>query len=312
MRKPGLATIGFGLVGIGSSLFAAPASAAINCGTAPTGGTLTQSGDYCQLKFATPGDYSFTVPSSANQLFALVVGSGAGALTNVNSSSEGYAGSAGKVHYKDMTDSIAQQLSIHIGSGGTSGSDATAANGGDSSVNSQATANFAVSFGAAGTQTSYSNSCTLPTWSTGILSVGEGARTANSLTNSGGACVAGEGQGVNPHNGDVDSDGNQVPSIFSDLNQTFGTGGRIKRNNDDVMLPTLTYGDGAGFQAGNNNFSDIQATAGGGVAFLRWRHVGALANTGSDSAGTSALAAGLILAGAGLVAASRKRRSASK
>ena len=310
MRKPGLATVGFGLIGIGSSLFAAPASAAIDCGTAPSGGTLTQSGDYCQLRFATGGDFHFTVPSSANQLFALVVGSGAGALTNQNSNSEGYAGSAGKIHYKDMTDSIGQQLDIHIGSGGTSGTDSTAANGGDSSVVSQATANYAISFGAAGTQTSYSNSCSLTTWTAGVLSVGEGARTTNSLTTSGGACVAGEGLGVNPHNGDLDSDGNPVPAIFNDLNQTFGAGGRIKRNNDDVMLPTLNYGDGAGFQAGNNNFSDIQTTAGGGVAFLRWRKV--LANTGSNAGDLSTLAISLMALGAGITVASRTRRRASK
>jgi len=312
MRKPGLGVIGFGLIGIGSTMFASPASAAIDCGPNPTGGTVTQSGDYCQAVFSTAGDYHFTVPTSANQLFALVVGSGAGSLINANGNIEGYAGSAGKVHYKDMTDSIGFDLAIHIGTGGVSGTDSAAASGGDSNVVSQATSNYAISYGAAGSQTSASNSCTSPIWEVGFISVGEGARTVNSLVASGGACVAGEGRGVNPALGDVDSDGTATPAIFSDLNQTFGTGGRIKRNNDDVALPALTYGDGAGFQVAASTFSDVQTSGGNGIAYLRWRHVASLAATGSNSMEASALAVGLIALGTGLTVASRMRRRASK
>ncbi|MEN9993210.1 MAG: hypothetical protein RLY83_780 [Actinomycetota bacterium] len=314
MRKPGLATVGFGLIGIGSSLFAAPAMAAVNCGTAPTGGTLTQSGDYCQLVFSTPGDYTFTVPASANQLFALVVGGGAGATTDANAYHEGYAGSAGKVHYKDMSDSIAYDLSIHIGEGGPSGSDSALTNGSDSSVSSPATSNYAVSWGAPGTQTTTNTACQEQNWTGGIISVGEGARTRDNLVATSNACLNGQGKGVNPSLENVDSDGNSVPAIFSDLNATFGTGGQTWSDGRDTPFAALQPGDGAGFQTywQQSTFRSIQNRGGNGIAYLRWRHVASLATTGSNSLEVSALAAGLIALGTGLTVASRVRRRASK
>lgn len=314
MSKSGLTIAGLGLIGIGSSLFAAPASAAINCGTAPAGGSLVQRGDYCQLVFNTPGDYTFTVPASANQLFALVVGGGAGATTDPNSNHEGYAGSAGKVHYKDMSDSIDTDLSIHIGAGGPSGHDSALTNGSDSSVSAPATANYAISWGALGSQTSTTTSCNEQYWTGGIISVGEGARTRDNLTSTSGACLNGQGKGVNPSLGDVDSDGNAVPSIFSDLDVTFGTGGQIWGTSLDTPFGDIQPGDGAGFQTywQQSTFQAIQDNGGGGVAYLRWRHVDALGNTGGNSGELSALAASLITLGAGLTVASRMRRRSSK
>lgn len=314
MRKPGLTAVGFGLIGIGSALFASPAVAAIDCGTAPTGGTLTQSGDYCQLVFSTPGDYSFTVPTSANELFALVVGGGAGAITDANSSHEGYAGSAGKVHYKDMTDSINSPLSIHVGTGGTSGTDFSAANGGDSSVSSPSTSNYAVSFGAAGTQTTDNTWCQITNWTGGVLAVGEGSRTVGSTSTNGHMCVGGNGLGVNPSLGNVDSEGASAPEIFSDLNYTFGTGGPIKFGGDDIDQPSMKVGDGAGFQVltAGTTFYQVKPAGGNGAAYLRWRHVATLSNTGSNAGDLSALAISLMTLGAGLTAASRMRRRVSK
>ncbi len=312
MRKPGLTAVGFGLIGIGSSLFASPAMAAIDCGTAPTGGTLTQASDYCQLVFSTAGDYSFTVPASANQLFALVVGGGAGALTDMNSNHEGYAGSAGKVHYKDMSDSIDFPLSIHIGTGGTSGTDAAAASGGDSSVSSPSTSNYAISFGASGSQTSANTWCNINNWNGGVLAVGEGARTVGSTSTNGNLCVGGNGLGVNPSLGNVDSDSASVPTIFADLNYTFGTGGPIKNGSDDIDQPAMKAGDGAGFQVltAGTTFYQVKPAGGAGAAYLRWRHV--LANTGSNAGDLSALAISLMALGAGITVASRMRRRASK
>lgn len=307
MRKPGLATIGFGLIGIGSTLFATPASAAIDCGTAPTGGTLTQSGDYCQLRFQTGGDYTFTVPTSANQLFALVVGGGAGAT--INSNNEGYAGSAGKVHYKDMTDSIGESLSIHIGAGGTGGSDSANTSGNDSSVSSPSTSNYAVSWGAQGTQTSTSTWCTVTNW-VGAISVGEGARTQSALSSNGNMCVNGQGAGVNPASNDVDSDAAARPAIFNDLNESFGIGGRIVIS--PSTIPAINFGDGGSFRvdATSGQFVGNPGNGGGGLAILRWRKV--LANTGSNAGDLSALAISLMTLGAGLTVASRMRRRASK
>ena len=314
MNKSSLAIAGLGLIGIGSSLFAAPASAAINCGTAPTGGSLVQRGDYCQLVFNTPGDYTFTVPASANQLFALVVGGGAGATTDPNPNHEGYAGSAGKVHYKDMSDAIDSTLSIHIGAGGTSGNDSSQTSGNDSSVSAPATANYAVSFGAAGTQTTPTTACNEQYWVGGVLSLGEGARTRDNLVSTSGACLNGQGKGVNPSLGDVDSDGNAVPSIFSDLNVTFGTGGQMWGTGRDTPFGDIQPGDGAGFQTywQQSTFMEIQSNGGNGVAYLRWRHVDALAPTGSNGTQLSLFASGLISLGAGLMLASRLRRRVAK
>jgi hypothetical protein len=313
MRKPGLTAVGFGLIGLGSTLISVPAQAAISCGTAPTGGTLTQSGDYCQLVFATPGDYTFTVPASANQLFALVVGGGAGATTDSNSYHEGYAGSAGKVHYKDMSDSIDYELSIHIGEGGPSGSDSALTNGSDSSVSSPATSNYAVSWGALGTQTSATTLCQEVNWTGGVISVGEGAGTRDNLMGSNNACLNGQGRGVNPSLGDHDSDGTAVPDIFSDLNVTFGTGGQIWSTGLDTPFSALQPGDGAGFQTywQQSTFRDIQARGGNGVAYLRWRKVDSLGETGSSTTELSTFAAGLIALGAAATAASRLRRRES-
>ena len=313
MRKTSATFVGLGIFSLGASLIASPASAALNCGTAPTGGTLSQSGDYCQLVFSTPGDYEFTVPASANQLFALVVGSGAGATTDPNPNHEGYAGSAGKVHYKDMSDSIDMPLSIHIGEGGPSGHDSALSNGSDSSVSSPTSSNYAVSYGALGTQTGYNTHCDVPDWTGGLISVGEGARTADNLTATSNACLNGQGKGVNPSLGDVDSAGVTAPEIFSDLNQTFGTGGQIQASVDDSLYPSPQPGDGASLKVFTpNTFVQIQPNGGSGIAFLRWRHVESLAATGSNSGELSALAAGLMALGAAFTVASRVRRRTAK
>lgn len=310
MRKPSATVVGLGLFGIGASLIASPATAAMDCGVAPTGGTLAQSGDYCQLVFDTPGDYVFTVPASANQLFALVVGAGAGATTDPNSNHEGYSGSAGKVHYKDMSDSINAPLTIHIGEGGLSGNDSSQSYGGDSNVVSPSTSNYAISFGASGTQTGYSSACNVPDWTGGVLSVGEGARTHDNLAATAQACEAGQGEGVNPSLGDVDSEGTAVPAIFEDLDRTFGTGGQLWGTAIDTPFGELQPGDGAGVQVyvQGTTFDVIQSRAGGGIAYLRWRHVASLANTGSNSAETAGWAAGLMTLGLGLVTVARARR----
>ncbi|MFM2385226.1 MAG: hypothetical protein RL166_1100 [Actinomycetota bacterium] len=297
MRKPGLATVGFGLIGIGSSLFAAPASAAIDCGTAPSGGTLTQSGDYCQLTYTTPGSYNFTVPSSAGQLFALVVGSGAGGYTDYPFH---YAGAAGKVTYKDMSDSVGAPLSIQVGQGGTGGTDSAVATGTDSSVSAPSTSNTAVAFGGVSGGAPSDNYCTMPGW-TAHLYVGPGARTSTSLAASGDSCLNGEGAGVNPSLGHPDSNGLATPSIFANLNQTFGTGGRIVRLPNVLDIPH-TSGDGAGIELDitDDALSGPSRTGGNGVVILRWSEGTGLANTGSNSSDLSSVAASLITLGTAL------------
>lgn len=309
MRKPGLGSVGIGLIGLGSTLFASPAVAAIECGNAPSGGTLSQTGDVCQLSFSTPGDFSFTVPASADELFALVVGGGSGGYINFPFN---YAGSAGKVTYKDMSDSIGNALTIRVGSGGVGGQEQSAANGTDSSVSAPSSANYAVAYaGMAGAAPS-SSGCTMTGWDSQLFT-GEGARTTSSLAAQGDSCLNGQGAGVNPSLGDVDSFATSVPSIFSNLNQTFGTGGRIVSVPEN--LPELFAGDGGGLRivAEGNTFEGGPRNGSNGIAVLRWRDLPDLANTGSVSGSLSALAAGLIAAGAGMsLIATARRRTAKK
>jgi len=308
MRKPGLGSVGLGLIGLGSSLFAAPASAAIDCGTAPTGGTLTQSNGVCELTFETPGNYAFTVPTGAGQLYALVVGGGAGGFA---SNPFNYAGAAGKVTYKDMTDSIGAALTITIGTGGTGGSDAGAAGGTDSNVSAPSTSNTAVAYGGVAGSAPSDNYCVMPGWDMQLY-VGQGARTVTELSAQGANCEDGQGAGVNPSLGDVDSAATSVPAIFSNLDVTYGTGGQIVAV--PYSLSALNPGDGGGLRVepSDDTFDGGPRNGANGIAILRWRETPTLANTGSDSGSLSALAAGLIAAGLSLTLASRVRRRTAK
>lgn len=308
MRKPGLGSIGLGLIGLGSTLLAAPASAAADCGTAPTGGTLNQADGICELTFETPGSYAFTVPTGASELYALVVGGGSGGFANYPFH---YSGTAGKVTYKDMTDSIGAVLTITIGTGGVGGTDAGAAGGTDSNVSAASTSNTAVAFGGSTGSVPSSNYCVIPGWDSQLY-VGEGARTASQLSAEGANCENGQGAGVNPSLGNVDSAATAVPGIFSTLNETFGTGGQI------VAMPSnlsaVNPGDGGGLrvEASDDSFDGGPRNGGNGIAVLRWRQAPNLANTGTDSGNLTAIAAGLLASGLGLSLASRTRRRAAK
>ena len=308
MRKPGLAAVGFGLIGIGSSFVASPASAAIDCGTAPTGGTLTQAGDYCQVVFETPGDYSLTVPTSSNQLFALVVGAGSG-VQGAAGDGEGYAGNAGRVVYKDLSSGIGQPIAVHVGYPG-SNTDGSFVDGGDTNA-VDANNNAAIAFGGVhGTSPDYF--CTIPGFSGGVIANGTGARTTPATTGAS-TCSTRSGEGVRPILGDVDSNGLATPEIFRDLDAYLGFGGVAS-----TSLPFITSPGSGGWIVVDNSGTD-QLTAvsspGAGIAYLRWRHVDApveLAATGSNSFANSAFAGGLIALGTAVTVLARLRRRASK
>lgn len=306
MRKVPLTTIGLSLAALGSTMLVAPAQAAINCGTAPTGGTLTSSGEYCQLVFDEPGDYTANIPASANQLFAIVIGGGG----DFYAPYDHYAGNAGKVTYGDLSTSITNDLTIHIGEGGD-GADDAATSGTDSSVSDPSMSNYVIAFG--GSMDSIPGStCTVPGFDGRWTSAGAGARTVSNMDQNTNSCVNAEGSGVNPSLGDIDSAGNAAPSIFSDLNQTFAKGGYVAISGDGITR-TRNYGDGAGYTVDPTD--DVIANAGDGshgAAILRWRYVAPLANTGFDSVGSSAIAAALMATGSALAIASRARRRVSK
>lgn len=309
MPKVPLTTIGLSLAALGSTILGSPAQAAIDCGTSPFGGSMTHTADYCQVVFETPGDYAATVPASAKQLFAIVIGGGG----DYYNPQEHYAGNAGKVTYGNLTASISNDLSIHVGEGGD-GNDQVATPGNDSSVSDPSLSKYVTAYGGSIAGLSFSI-CTVPGFDGNITSAGPGARTDSNLNQSTHSCVGAEGSGVNPSLGDRDSDGHAVPAIFSNLNQTFGKGGFVAILNDGVNR-NYNYGDGAGFTVDPVEDS-IQNPGDGsnGAVILRWAFVaanGSLAATGSDAQGMSALAGGLITLGLGITVASRVRRRAAK
>lgn len=304
MTNKTMAAVGFTAIFAGSSFIVLPAQAAIDCGTEPSGATITNIGDICQLA-VTGGDdpYNFTVPESATELFALVVGGGGG---NIFNSFEGYAGNAGQVRYFDMSDSVGTELTMIVGSAGAN-NDVGEIAGEASSVTSVSSGQSITAAGGASNFDAGESFCTQDSWSSTATFAGTGARALKVSENNDDKCANGVNRGVNPANGDRDSDNVAAPSIFSTLSTTFGTGGRIV--DQSLSLPTLNPGDGAGFKVNVDAgpFTDRQYAADGAI-YLRWRTGSSLANTGSSSFENTIFATAFLGAGLTLIALANRRK----
>ncbi len=304
MTKRTMSAVGISAIVAGSSFITLPAQAAVDCGTAPSGSTITTIGDVCQLAITAGGaNINFTVPESATQLFALVIGGGGGSIFN---SAEGYAGNAGQVRYFDMSASVGTEITMIVGDGGTNG-DTEEIAGEDSSVSSALSGQNVTATGADFNYDIDNAYCTQDSWTSTATFAGTGARALKVSENNDDICGNGINRGVNPANGDRDSNNVATPAIFSTLSKTFGTGGRIK--DQSQSLPTINPGDGAGFKV------DIDAgpfvsrqNAADGAVYLRWRAGSSLANTGSNSFDNSIFAASLLGAGLALIALSTRRK----
>jgi hypothetical protein len=303
MSKKTISIAGLGLVGLGSTFFAAPAVAAIDCGTAPSGGVLTQNGGVCQLSFETAGTYTFTSTQAMTNIWALIVAGGGGA--SISGSSEGYAGSGGEVRYADLVeDEWGVPYTILVGSGGDSSS--SGGNPGQDSNMSNGISSFVTFGGAAGTMAN--GYCALQGNYSTYLGLGQGARTTSSTVN-GETCGA-DGLGVNPSAGNVDSFGNSVPAVFSNLNADYGHGGTLVAAPTTLNSVTSQHAAGTGASVsldlsnstriGNNDGLD-------GYVEIRWTPSGQLASTGSDSEALTWFGAGTIAAGMAFIARSRMR-----
>ena len=303
MTKRTMSAVGISAIVAGSSFITLPAQAAVDCGTAPSGSTITTIGDVCQLAITAGGsNINFTVPESATQLFALVIGGGGG---NIFNSAEGYAGNAGQVRYLDMSDSVGTEITMIVGNGGDN-DDFGVIPGEASSVASVSSGQSVTAAGATSDFDPAEAFCSQDTWSSTATFAGTGARALKVSENNDDKCGNGINRGVNPANGDRDSNNVATPAIFSTLSKTFGTGGRIK--DQSQSLPTLNPGDGAGFKV------DIDAgpfvsrqNASDGAVYLRWNYV-SLANTGTSSFDNSMFAASLLGAGIALIALSTRRK----
>jgi|LNFM01.1.fsa_nt_gb hypothetical protein len=320
------ALVGVGTIGA-AVLAAVPASAATiaGCGDAPVGGQLERTGDICEIDFSASGDYSWTVPAGLTDLYAVVVGAGGGAVYDADRR-EGYAGSGGEVIYADLaTPAAGAVVEVSVGSGGTSGPTAPTP-GSSSSVTASGTVTAAG--GAAGTF--FDHYC--PADGDYSVYVGNGNGAGGSAGPSGDNCVDSTAPGVQP-SADVDSAAADPLAIFSTVTTEFGAGGRIVSSLAGPLDSGAAY-DGSGRGADilhlagssdpfvQSSLPDVHDTAASGRVLLRYTAFApaaegggdvsdgdALAATGagSGSIATMGVAAGLGLAGAVLMALSRRR-----
>jgi hypothetical protein len=309
MSKSTLGAVGLGLVGLGSTLIASPAHAALSCGTTPTGGSILATNDYCQLTFSTSGSYSVTVPSSASELYAILVGSGSGAGAD-QSNNVAYAGSGGQVKYINLSDQIDTPITVNVGAGGASSTNQSATPGTDTTLIYSSTG---ASAWTGNVSNSDYDSCNLPTYTSSVYSyimyMGKDAKLTDRVASYTDSCTNGFGLGVNPSAGNTDSDNHPVPAIFADYNAHLGAGGQISTN----LAPAAAgFGAGGSYTVSDTDltFSNVQAGHDGAVIF-RWKQ-GELGNTGSNYDQFSGWAASLIGLGASLLMASRTRRRAAK
>lgn len=311
MKKTASA-LGVAILGLGSSFISSPAIAATiaDCGTAPAGGTLTITGDVCQLTFSAPGTYTFTTPSSSEGLAGLLVGGGGGAESSGGQFQNfGYAGSGGKVIYVDLTAAESgEELSITVGGGGKSLDASPASDGQPSTFSIGST----VSAAAGGLRASTQAYCAFPGNTSDYLGVGDGAG-GNTTSRLGEICV--EAPGVNPSVGTNDSNGAAPSTNFAGLNQEFGAGGKLIGLPSSLPSKTVGAGANVAVDAAETGADPVADAAGAnGFAAIAWQlpaapEAVALADTGSDLNGPLLLGVGsLVLGFLVLTGATRRRR----
>ena len=296
--------VGISLFGLGSSLIAIPANAAslADCGTAPSGGTLTFSNNTCTLKFDSAGSYTFITPSVLSGLSAVISGAGGGAYVR---NAEGYAGNGGEVIYKDMANTPAQDMIlVVVGEGGLS-SDTAMTGGAESGITyNGGLTNIVADGGAVG---SISNGyCAVGGSYSTYVGFGIGA-SLNASSGANDTCVY--SRGINPSLGHADSDGmaRSVP-LFDNYNYEFGKGGVVVQSSAG-QLPALKSGAGASVRMDTTALAAVgnDVNGGDGAVVFRWS-VGSssLANTGAESSTVLAVAGGALVAGTILMAARRR------
>lgn len=256
-----------------------------DCGTAPTGATLTFSNGVCETQFSTAGAFSYTVPSGASDLAAIAVGAGGGAYVLLRGNGDdGYAGFGGQVRYVNLSQGVApgDSLAIVVGQGGDT--QVTPTDGGESKITVGSTPYVALG-GDAGENSYY---CILNgNFSTYVgMASGAGGPAVNGPTPAD-ACNA-PGPGINPSLGTADNNANSVPTLFTSFNLELGIGGYV------VSAPAALVqgvGQGGSVQADltTNTVSNSMDGSNGLVA-IRWKPTvtppaapAKLASTGSDS-----------------------------
>lgn len=258
-----------------------------DCGTTPSGATLTFSNGVCEAQFSTAGTFSFTVPSGATDLAAIVLGAGGGAYVDT-SRSEGYTGNGGDVRYVNLAQSASagSVLPIQVGSGGAS---QLAPTDGQASTIALGSTTYLASGGVKGAL-GY-GFCSLEGSYSTYLGLGDGAggqAVFVDFDDNNNPFCSDPGPGLNPSTDPSDNYSTTVPTIFSNLNVEFGVGGYL------VETPaTLVQGPGQGGSIEMNlSTRGVVNTLNGshGLVALRWKPAIAPATTATPAA-TSAPAA---------------------
>ena len=245
----GLATVAVNLIATATG---ANAATVTGCGDAPTGGTLTNEGSYCQLVFDTAGSHDWTLPTGITGLTALLVGGGGGSGPGYGSttgSGWGYGGNGGDVVYADLSSETAGTVvSAVVGDGGTAAAGATAATAGSSStvsVSSSVIKEAVGGIGDSGYGGAYSGAY--------YGYYGDGAGVNGTSSSS---------AGLNPK---TDS---SAPTIFSTLDYEYGRGGIVYQ---DTAAPQ-TIGQGGSVVA-VADWSEIQGNGTAGVVVYRYNTI---------------------------------------
>lgn len=232
MRKS-FAVIGTGLLGAGSLVFPSSAFATSNnCGDTPNGATLTETDGVCQVEFSNSGSFSFTPPSGASQLAAILTGAGGGARAFGDT---GYAGYGGEVRYIDLSSESGATYSLDVGEGGLTSD--SPIDGGNTEISFGST-NLLASGGDAGSDMFF---CNLEGSFSPYLGQGAGAGgDPVSLGSPTYACIS-PAPGLNPSIDEEDNFNNPVPALFQSFNVELGKGGYLA-----AAPSTLSQGPGQG------------------------------------------------------------------
>jgi hypothetical protein len=307
-------SLAFVFAGMIANSTVANAAPVQGCGKPINEATPTDVGDYCQYMFIYPEQtFNFVVPAGVISLQALLVGAGAGAgggFGNTIAAGFGYSGDGGSVRYVDLSSSAeGDSITIKVGAGSATmfGQGEMPAKGGDTQVG-EVVAPGGQSAGSGGV-------CAIG--STGGYFYGSGAAGVP----DGEACSATGAPGIYPS-----ADSNSL-SLFKDL--TPAVMGASSLGNGGIMASTPVAGElGPGWGAWVASAVDVAGTAaakgGDGLVIVRYvlediEPEAPEENTGGDLAdtGTSeeflntlgSVAAGSVVLGAGMVLASRRRKS---
>ena len=247
---------------------------------APTGGTITTSGNYTIHTFTSSGTFT---PASGFDVEYLVVAGGGGGASN-----QGGGGGAGGYRTNGAYDHAvtAQAYAITVGAGGASG--ASSANG----VNGTASVFDTISAAGGGYGGYYSNNGG---------SGGSGGGGGGTYTGSQNAGGAGDTPDTTPDQGFAGGSGNPTPSVSA--TQGGGGGGASEVGTAAYLLlggaggdgvassitgSSVTYAGGGGGSAISGGTPGTGGSGGGGAGGLvNTPGVGGTANTGGGGGGSS-------------------------